>query len=44
MAKLNQTGMNDKIVLIGGNNPERDIPSLKALGVAGIFPTGQFVR
>lgn len=40
MAKLKQTGMNDKIVLIGGNIPERDIPSLKALGVAGVFPTG----
>ena len=40
MAKLKQTGMDDKIVLIGGNIPERDIPSLKALGVAGVFPTG----
>ncbi len=40
MAKLKHTGMNDKIVLIGGNIPERDIPSLKAIGVLGVFPTG----
>jgi len=40
MAKLKQTGMDDKIVLIGGNIPERDIPALKALDVAGVFPTG----
>ncbi len=40
MAKLKHTDMNDKIVLIGGNIPERDIPSLKAIGVLGVFPTG----
>ena len=40
MAKLKQTGMDDKIVLIGGNIPERDIPALKAFGVTGVFPTG----
>jgi methylmalonyl-CoA mutase cobalamin-binding domain/chain len=27
-------------VLVGGNIPEGDIPVLKALGVAGVFPTG----
>ena len=40
MARLKQAGMNDKIILIGGNIPETDIPSLEALGVAGVFPTG----
>jgi methylmalonyl-CoA mutase, C-terminal domain len=28
------------LVLIGGNIPEQDIAALKALGVAGVFPTG----
>lgn len=40
MAKLKQTGMADKLVLIGGNIPERDIPVLKSFGVADVFPTG----
>ena len=40
MAKLKQTGMNNKVVLIGGNIPERDIPTLKAFGVTAVFPTG----
>ena len=40
MAKLKQTSMDDKIVLMGGNIPERDIPALKDFGVAGVFPTG----
>jgi methylmalonyl-CoA mutase C-terminal domain/subunit len=40
MAKLKQSAMEDKLVLIGGNIPERDIPALKDFGVAGVFPTG----
>ena len=40
MAKLHQAGIDDKLVLVGGNIPERDIPTLKSLGVAGVFPTG----
>lgn len=28
------------LTLIGGNIPEQDIPALKALGVAAVFPTG----
>lgn len=28
------------LVLIGGNIPEQDIPTLEALGVAAVFPTG----
>ncbi|MCQ3954904.1 MAG: methylmalonyl-CoA mutase, partial [Chloroflexi bacterium] len=26
-------------VIVGGNIPEQDIPALKALGVAGVFPS-----
>jgi len=32
--------MDDILVLVGGNVPERDLAPLKALGVAGVFPTG----
>ncbi len=38
--QLLQAGLEDKVVLTGGNIPERDIPALKALGVSGVFPTG----
>ena len=40
MDKLDQAGVEDKVVLVGGNIPERDFEALMALGVAGIFPTG----
>ncbi|MBI2976709.1 MAG: cobalamin B12-binding domain-containing protein [Chloroflexi bacterium] len=40
MAAMREAGMEDKIVLIGGNIPQRDVPALKELGVAGVFPTG----
>ncbi len=40
MAKLREAGAEDKIVLVGGSVPERDIAALEALEVAGVFPTG----
>lgn len=40
MATLRQAKLEDVIVMVGGNIPERDIAPLKALGVAGVFPTG----
>jgi methylmalonyl-CoA mutase C-terminal domain/subunit len=40
MAKLREAKMDDVLVMVGGNIPERDIAPLKALGVAGVFPTG----
>ena len=40
MAKLREARMEDVLVMVGGNIPERDISPLKALGVAGVFPTG----
>jgi len=39
-AKLREAGIDDKAVMIGGNIPARDAAPLKALGVAGVFPTG----
>ncbi len=40
MAKLREAKMEDVLIMVGGNIPERDIAPLKALGVAGVFPTG----
>lgn len=40
MIRLNESGVAGKIVLVGGNIPQRDIAALQALGVAGVFPTG----
>ena len=39
MASLRGVGVADIAVLVGGNIPERDIPPLKGLGVAGVFPS-----
>jgi len=39
MAKLRENKMDDRLVLVGGNIPERDIDPLKALGAAGVFPS-----
>lgn len=40
MKKLQEKGISDKMVFVGGVIPSRDIPKLKELGVAGIFPGG----
>ncbi len=45
MARLQEEGMTDTAVLVGGNIPERDSPALQAMGVTAVFPTGsQFVE
>ena len=40
MARLREEGLEDVQVIVGGNIPERDVEALKAMGVAGVFPTG----
>jgi methylmalonyl-CoA mutase C-terminal domain/subunit len=40
MALVAEEGIKDKIVVVGGVIPTRDIPSLKEMGVGGIFPGG----
>jgi methylmalonyl-CoA mutase C-terminal domain/subunit len=40
MGLLAKQDMADVPVVVGGNIPQRDIEKLKALGVAGVFPTG----
>ncbi|MCC6498911.1 MAG: cobalamin B12-binding domain-containing protein [Anaerolineales bacterium] len=39
MNQLREAGMDDKLVVVGGNIPAQDIPALKSLGVAGVFPS-----
>jgi methylmalonyl-CoA mutase C-terminal domain/subunit len=39
MELLAEQDMADVLVVVGGNIPQRDIEKLKALGVAGVFPT-----
>ena len=40
MELLKEKGLDDKLVLIGGNIPQNDLNALKNHGVNGIFPTG----
>ena len=40
MALLNEKGLDDVLVLIGGIIPDVDIPRLEAIGVKGIFLPG----
>ena len=40
MAQLKANELTDKLVLIGGNIPHKDIPELKDYGISGVFPIG----
>jgi len=40
MDQLKEKGISDKVVLIGGNIPKRDIPTLTEYGVDAVFSTG----
>ena len=40
MDSLREKEISDKIVLVGGNIPRRDIAALKACGVTEVFPVG----
>jgi methylmalonyl-CoA mutase C-terminal domain/subunit len=40
MDQLKDKGIADRLVLIGGNVPQRDVKALKDFGVSGVFPTG----
>ncbi|MCC7325760.1 MAG: cobalamin-dependent protein [Burkholderiales bacterium] len=37
---LDDAGLDDKLWIIGGNLPRQDHEALRALGFAGVFPTG----
>ncbi|MDO8723418.1 MAG: cobalamin B12-binding domain-containing protein [Syntrophales bacterium] len=38
--KAREAGIGDKMIVVGGVIPVRDIPRLKELGVRGVFPGG----
>ena len=38
--KLQEQGVTDKVVFVGGVIPKRDFPALEAMGIRGIFPGG----
>jgi methylmalonyl-CoA mutase C-terminal domain/subunit len=40
MEQVKAKGLSDKLVLVGGNIPYRDIDELKSYGVSGVFPVG----
>jgi methylmalonyl-CoA mutase C-terminal domain/subunit len=40
MTQLKEKGLLDRLVVVGGVIPKRDIPVLTELGVAGVFPGG----
>ena len=39
-AKMKEAGLNDVLLVAGGNIPRQDIPVLKKIGVDAIFPPG----
>ncbi len=38
--KAREEGIDDKMIVVGGVIPNRDIPKLKELGAKGVFPGG----
>lgn len=40
MTQLKANELTDKLVLVGGNIPHKDIPELKEYGISGVFPIG----
>jgi methylmalonyl-CoA mutase C-terminal domain/subunit len=40
LQKAREQGIGDKMVIVGGVIPSRDVPRLKEIGVAGVFPGG----
>jgi methylmalonyl-CoA mutase C-terminal domain/subunit len=38
--ELETRGVRDKLLVVGGNIPRRDVAALEAMGVVGVFPTG----
>ncbi len=44
VTRLQEEGLENVRVVVGGNIPARDVEPLKALGVAGVFPTGSHLE
>ena len=41
---LEQRGVNDALLLVGGTIPEEDVAPLEEMGVHGVFPVGTFTQ
>ena len=44
MEMAKKENMGDKLVVVGGVIPNKDIPILKEMGVHGIFPGGAYFK
>ena len=42
MGMVREQGVDNKLVAVGGVIPNKDVPTLKEMGVAGIFPGGSY--
>ena len=42
MGMVKEQGVDNKLVVVGGVIPNKDIPVLKEIGVGGIFPGGSY--
>jgi methylmalonyl-CoA mutase C-terminal domain/subunit len=40
MERLKDMGLSDRMVLVGGNIPKKDVDRLKEYGIDGVFPVG----
>lgn len=43
MDRLKAMGVSDKLILVGGNIPKRDIKALKSYGITEVFPVGSIL-
>jgi methylmalonyl-CoA mutase C-terminal domain/subunit len=43
MESLKGMGVTDKLILVGGNIPQRDIKILKSYGITEVFPVGSIL-
>ncbi len=43
MDRLKAMGVSDKLILVGGNIPQRDIKALKSYGITEVFPVGSIL-
>ena len=42
--EMKKAGLDDMVLIAGGNIPRQDIPKLKAIGVDAVFPPGSSMR
>ena len=40
MSRLKEQNIADKVVIVGGNIPRKDVETLKKIGASEVFPTG----